>query len=42
MLGTRIVLNEENIINEGVYDLQDMYRIIDEFMNFAKDTLTSK
>lgn len=30
MLGTRIVLNEEKIINEGVYDLQEMYRIIDE------------
>ena len=30
MLGTKIVLDEEKIINEGKYDLQEIYRKIDE------------
>ena len=34
LLGTRIVLNEEKIINEGKYNIEEIYRIID---NFAKD-----
>lgn len=31
LLGTRIVLDEEKILREGKYDLEDMYAKIDEF-----------
>lgn len=34
-LGTRIVMNEEKIIKEGIYDLEELYRKIDELAEHA-------
>ncbi|MBJ6739186.1 hypothetical protein JG667_02130, partial [Campylobacter jejuni] len=31
LLGTRIVLDEEKILKEGKYNLEDMYKMIDEY-----------
>ena len=31
LLGTKIVLDEEKILKEGKYDLNDMYKIIDKY-----------
>lgn len=31
LLGTRIVLDEEKILKEGRYNLEDMYKTIDEY-----------
>ncbi len=33
MLGTRIVLNEEKILRENIYSLQEMYDLIDKRAN---------
>ena len=30
MFGTRFILDEEKIEREGIYDLEEMYRMIDE------------
>jgi len=31
LLGTKIVLDEEKILKEGKYNLEDMYKTIDEY-----------
>lgn len=33
--GTRIVMDEEKIIKEGIYDLEELYRKIDELAEHA-------
>ncbi len=34
-IGTRIVLDEDKIRNEGIYDLDEIYKHIDELANHA-------
>lgn len=34
-LGTRIVMDEEKIIKEGIYDLEELYQKIDELAEHA-------
>lgn len=36
LLGTKIVLDEEKILKEGKYDLNDMYKTIDEMAENCK------